>query len=286
MRALHFINKIINQVVDDSVHNRFVKFSKGLFKNGGPVLTLKSTSGNKSWSFNSSFEYEDQIGMFFCKTAPEETYTVKGSIYTLPRVNLDDIPMFKDRNWMQGKRDLKKLQFIMFDEEQELKQISNIYNELNQYCAILLNIAPLKGKTWKLVTKDTIPSLKSIQDKNPLQECKDDKQEKCKNRDLCEKTGVCIEKRIGFAKLKTGPIDKNGVEEFFKLFLPDFDKVPHSFKDLRLINSYHVEKIELPSNQDKLSPKDIRIMAKKVGKINRLLSIDGKIFESIIPFNV
>ena len=286
VRALHFINKIINEKVDKSVHDRFVKFSKGLFKNGGPVLTLKSTSGNKSWSFNSSYEYEDQIGMFFSKTAPEDTYSVKGSIYTLPRVDLDELPILKDRNWEQGKRDLKQLHFTTFDEDQNLNEISDIYEKLNPFCAILLNIAPSKGKAWKLVTKDKIPSLKSIQDKNPLQECKDDKQEKCNNRDICEKTGVCIETRIGFAKLKTGPIEDKGVEDFFNLFLPDFDKVPRSFKEIRLINSYEVEKIELPKNTGDLKPKEIRIMAKKVGKIKRILSIDGKIFESEIPFNV
>ena len=138
MRALHFINKIISQKVDKSVHDRFVKFSKGLFKNGGPVLTLKSTSGNKSWSFNSSYEYEDQIGMFFSKNAPKDTYSAKGSIYTLPRVELDEIPILKDRSWEQGKRDLKQLHFTTFNEELELDQISDIYEKLNPFCAILL----------------------------------------------------------------------------------------------------------------------------------------------------
>ncbi|NHI94626.1 MAG: hypothetical protein EAX96_19195 [Candidatus Lokiarchaeota archaeon] len=283
---MHFINKIINQKADNFVHDRFVKFSKGQFKNGGPVLSLKSTAGNKSWSFNASYEYEDQIGIFFGLSAPEGAYIVKGSIYTLPRISLEEIPIFKDRTWLEGKRDLKQLHYITLDEEMDIKQISELYEKLNPYCAILLTIAPSKGKTWKFVTKDKIPSLKSIQDKDPLQECKDDKQEKCNDRGICEKTGVCIEKRIGFAKLKTGPIDDKGVESFFKLFLPDFNNIPHSFKEIRLINSYNIDEIKLPENKNALNSKDLRLQAKKIGKIKRILWVDDKFFETEIPFSV
>ncbi|MHA1784000.1 MAG: hypothetical protein ACTSVY_09760 [Candidatus Helarchaeota archaeon] len=283
---MHFINKIIHDKVDNSVHNRFVKFSKGTFNNGGPVLVIKASAGNKSWSFNSSYEYEDQIGVFYGNTAPEETYSVKGTIYTLPRVKLDEVPLFNDRNWTQGKRDLKALHFTELNEKLDLKEILKIYDELNPYCAILLNILPSQGKNWTFKTKDKIPSIKKLQDKNPLEECKEEKQNKCKFKVQCETTGVCVDKRIGFAKLKTGQLDDKAVKLFYELFIPDFKDIPSKFKELCLINSYQIDKIELPPNKDKLTPREMREKAKKIGKIKRLLWLDGKTFSTEISFSV
>lgn len=281
---MHFINKIINQNFDRFVHERFIKFSKGLFKNGGPLLYVKAGAGNKSWNFNSSYEYEDQIGVFFGKVAPNDSYNVSGALYTLPRVKIEDLPTYQDKNWQQGKRDLKNLHFLMIDESQEPSQISEIYEELAPHCAVLLNIKPSKGKNWEIKTKDKIPSLKKKQDKDPLQECKPEKQEKCKVIDICTKTGVCFQKRIGFSKLKTGPIDDSAVNLFFDLFLPDFPDVPRKFKEIRLVNSVLIEKIELPENKDQLSAKELRLAAIKSGKLLRYLWVDGKYFNSEIDF--
>ena len=281
---MHYINKIIDQNFDKFVHERFVKFSKGLFKNGGPLLHVKATTGNKSWNINSSYEYEDQIGVFFGKTAPNESYNVSGALYTLPRMKIQDMPMYQDKNWQQGKRDLKNLHFLMIEESQELSQISEIYDTLSPYCAMLLNVSPAKGKNWVMKTKDKIPSLKSIQDKDPLQECKPEKQEKCKVIDLCTKTGVCFQQRLGFSKLKTGPIDDSAVKMFFDLFLPDFPDVPRKFTEIRLINSVLIEKIELPENKSELNPKELRIAAIKTGKLKRFLWVDGKPFDSVVEF--
>jgi len=261
-----------------------VKFSKGLFKNGGPLLHVKVGAGNKTWNLSSSYEYEDQIGVFFGKTAPNEPYNVSGALYTLPRMKVEDLPTYQDKNWQQGKRDLKNLKFLIIEDSLELNQISEIYDKLSPYCAILLNISPAKGKNWAIKTKDKIPSLKSIQDKDPLQECKPEKQEKCKVIAICTKTGVCIQKRLGYSKLKTGPMDDSAVNLFFDLFLPDFPDVPRNFKEIRLVNSILIEKIELPENKDKLSSKELRVSAMKTGKIKRFLWLDGKEFDSELDF--
>ena len=284
MNRLHYINKIINQTFDKFVHERFVKFSKGLFKNGGPVLYVKAGAGNKNWNFNSSYEYEDQIGIFFGKTAPNDVYNVSGALYTLPRMKVEDLPTYQDKNWQQGKRELKNLHFLMIEESLELSQISEIYENLSPYCAVLLNVSPAKGKNWVMKTKEKIPSIKKLQDKDPLQECKPEKQEKCKIIDVCTKTGVCFPKRVGFSKLKTGPVDDSAVNLFFDLFLPDFPDVPRKFKELRLVNSFLIEKIELPKNKNELSSSEMRIAAIKTVKIKRFLWLDGKKFETEIEF--
>ncbi|MFX0138458.1 MAG: hypothetical protein ACFFDN_32750, partial [Candidatus Hodarchaeota archaeon] len=214
---MHFLNKIIKGQVDDAVHRRFIKFSKGLFMNGGPILLAKLAK-NKVLSLNGSFEYEDLIGGFASNHLPDGNYKLNGVIYTQPRAPFTECEALTNSlglkgNWEQGKRDLRKLHLLNVNEEKTNSDIKEIYSNLSELCILFLNITPKSGKAWKLTTKDKIPSLKKLQD-TPMPTCKPDKAEKCDYLKFCEKYGICVSSRIGFVKIKTDKLNDAAIKNF------------------------------------------------------------------------
>ncbi|MHA1299611.1 MAG: hypothetical protein ACTSO9_09270 [Candidatus Helarchaeota archaeon] len=287
---MHFLNKIIKGQIDDSVHRRFIKFSKGLFMNGGPVLQAKLAK-NGSLSLNGSYEYEDLIGEFVSNLLPNGNYYVKGTIYTQPRVHLKECEPIASAidlggSWEKGKRDLKNLYLLSVNEEKTNSQIKKIYSELSAFCTSLLTITPQSGKVWKLTTKDKIPSLKKKQDE-PMPKCKPDKAEKCKYLSFCEKNGICINDRIGFVKVKTNKLDEKGIKMFKDFFLSDFNgNMPEKFSELVIANQYMIEGFIEPPNKDDLSPKELREQILKKGYINRILLVDEKELINKVNFEI
>lgn len=280
---MHFINKIIEQNVDQSVHNRFVKFSKGTYKNGGPVIVVK-VGKNFKLNINSSHEYEDQIGLFMSSILPGGQYSVIGNIYTQPRVSPDNISIDIEGPWQRGKRDLKSLSFKMVNTQMQPDEIQRLYENLMDQCYILLSIMPSSGKIWSMNTKEVVPSLKKIQDKTPLDTCKPETQAKCKNIDFCSENGICIKKRVGFCKAKTGPLNGEAMQAFRKAFLKDFLDIPQDFTELKLVNQYQINNLIFPPNKEDLTSKEIREQTKRAGIINRILYLDGKKYENPIDF--
>ncbi|NVM00713.1 MAG: hypothetical protein HWN67_00135 [Candidatus Helarchaeota archaeon] len=287
---MHFLNKIIKGQIDDAVHRKFIKFSKGLFMNGGPVLLAKLAK-NKILSLNASFDYEDLIGEFTTNHLPDGNYKLNGVIYTQPRVPLTDCEALANSlglngNWERGKRDLRNLHLLNINEEKLNSEIKEIYPKLSEFCTLLLNITPISGKAWKFTTKDKIPSLKKLQD-TPMPNCKPDKAEKCKYLKFCEKNGICVNSRIGFVKVKTDKLDEKSIKDFNDLFIPDFNgKVQSNFTELVLANQYMIENFEDPPNKDKLTSKELREKIIKKGYINRILLIDKKEIVNKVEFKI
>lgn len=287
---MHFINKIINKQIDESVHRRFIKFSKGTFMNGGPIILAKLEK-NKAFSLNASFEYEDLVGEFISNILPDGQYGVQGIIYTQPHVVLslcEEIikSLSLQVNWEKGKRELKNLYSFILNESKGNSEIKEIYPKLSDTCFILLNINPSSGKAWKLTTKDKIPSIKKMQD-SPQPSCKPEKQEKCNYLQFCEKYGICINERINFIKVKTGSLDENTINNFIEAFLPDFkEKIPEKFSEIILANQYIIEGLIDPPNKDGLSPKELREKIIKKGYINRILLIDKQELINKVDFEV
>ncbi|MHA1379260.1 MAG: hypothetical protein ACTSRG_12830 [Candidatus Helarchaeota archaeon] len=287
---MHFLNKIIQGKPDESVHRRFIKFSKGLFMNGGPVLKAKLTK-NGVLQLYGSYEYEDLIGEFISNHLPDGNFKIVGIIFTQPHSQLEQCQSLASSmgltgTWEKGKRDLKNLHLLTVNQELSNAEIKEIYFKLADLCTILLSITPQSGKAWKLTTKNKIPSLKKKQDE-PMPKCKPDKAEKCKYLSFCEKNGVCINDRIGFVKVKTDKLDEKGITDFKNLFLPDFEgQIPEKFTEFVLINQYMIEGFIDPPDKEKLSAREYREQIIKKGYINRILLIDKKEITSKINFEI
>ncbi len=298
----HFITSIIRGTVDQrmkSVHRRFVKFSKGEFPNGGPVLQVSSTK-QRNLTMNGSFEYEDLVGYYVATQMPSDSCKIGGSIYTQPRVSIDFIQDILESlslgdGWEQGKRDLKNLFVRSMNSSISKKDLVQIYDKLAETCYLLFIISPPQGKLWEFKCDDKIPPLKKTFGKaEPYAECKPDTQLKCKTAALCEKTGICIKDRTKFCRTKTGALDDEEFKRFKEIFLPDFPKVSDDFSELLLVNKYTITNLipdekELLENKKNLTPteiKELREKIKKVGFIERIVYIDDEMLSNKVEFTV
>ena len=285
----HFITKIIQGEADQSVHRRFMKFSKGDFPNGGPVLRVKA-SKKKTLAINGSFEYEDLIGYFIANNLPDTTYTIGGNIYTQPRVDLDSIQGELEEislvnGWEKGKRDLKKLFMRSMNLTLTPDELIKIYDKLSDNCYLFLTISPEKGKEWAFKPKDKIPPLKKTFGKaDPYEECKPDTRIKCKNAELCQKTGICLTDRTKFFNVKTGVLEE--FTGFLEMIIPDFPELYQSFKELLIINQYSINKLIFPEDKDSLPPQELREKIKKAGILERVVYMDEEIYSKKIEFEV
>jgi hypothetical protein len=284
----HYLTKLIDKAADESTHRRFIKFSKGTFPNGGPVLNVLNKKN--MLTINGSFEYEDLIGYFVAVHLPDSSYKVTGNIYTQPRVSLDSIQdklagLPLDREWEPGKRDLKKLFMYPMNSTFTPREIIQIYDRLSDDCFLLLSIAPEKGKDWAVKTDDKIPPLKKTFGKvDPFTDCKEEKKVKCKNVVLCEKTGICLADRTKFCKTKTSQLKTEELDHFMKLFIPDFPDLPQTFNELLIVNNYEISDFYFPENKDSLPPQELREKIKKVGVIERTVYIDEEIHSKKVEF--
>ncbi|MDD1778605.1 MAG: hypothetical protein LUQ65_10600, partial [Candidatus Helarchaeota archaeon] len=284
----HFLTKLIHGAADLSAHRRFIKFSKGEFPDGGPVLRIKAKKN--SLTLNGSFEYEDLMGYFVALHLPEGSYKVEGDIYTQPHVELEEIQgklkkVSLPGDWEPGKRDLKNLFVYPMNTSLTPKELVQLYDNLADDCYLLLTISG--SGDWKFKSDDKIPKLKKIFGKaEAFESCNPDTKVKCKNTELCEKTGICITDRTKFCNAKTATLSSQEIEDFFKLLLPDFPELPRSFEEIFLVNKYSIINFIFPDDKDSISTRDLREKIKKVGFLERIVYMDEKVFSKKIEFTV
>lgn len=290
----HFLTKLIHGLNDKSVHRRFIKFSKGEFPEGGPVVRIKATKKN-SLTLNASFEYEDLIGYFVATHLPSEgaSYKVQGDIYTQPHVDLEEIQGKLEQlslpgEWVPGKRDMKNLFIYAMNLTLTPPEIIRLYDMLADDCYLLLAI-PAAGE-WKFKTDSKIPPLKKIFGKTePFESCKPETKVKCKNTELCEKTGICITERTKYCNAKTPALSSQDIQDFFMQLLPDFPDLaqsPESFNEIFLVNKYSFTSLAFPEDKDSLSAKELREKIQKVGFVERIVYMDDKILSNKVEFTV
>jgi len=285
----HFLTKLLHGQADQSTHRRFIKFSKGDFPEGGPVVRIKATKKN-SLMVNASFEYEDLIGYFVATHLPEGSYKVQGDIYTQPHVDLEEIQgKFQQLplpgEWMPGKRDMKNLFMYALNSTLMPPEIIRLYDTLADDCYLLLAIS--SAGEWKFKTDSKIPPLKKIFGKTePFESCKPDTKVKCKNTELCEKTGICITERTKYCNAKTPALSSQEMQDLFMQLLPDFLEALQSFTEIFLVNKYTITDFIFPEDKDAIPTKTLREKIKKVGVLERIVYMDDKVLTNKIDFTV
>jgi hypothetical protein len=237
-----------------------------------------------------SFEYEDLIGYFIASHLPEGSYKVEGSMYTQPHVELEEI-QGKLRNvslpgeWEQGKRDLKNLYIYSMKGTLTPPELVQLYDNLADDCYLLIAITG--SSEWKFKADPKMPKLKKMFGKTePFESCNPDTKVKCKNTELCEKTGICITERTKFCNAKTPAMSSQEMEEFFQLMLPDFLELPRAFNELFLVNKYTITDFVFPEDKESISPRDLREKIKRVGVLERVVFMDDQVFSKKVDFTV
>jgi len=288
----HFITKIISGVADQSTHRRFIKFSKGDFPEGGPVVRIKAKKN--SLTLSASFEYEDLIGYFVASHLPEGSYKVQGTLYTQPHVELEEVQgklakVSLPGDWEPGKRDLKNLFIYSLNAALTPTEIVQLYDNLADECYLLVTLSG--NSDWKFKADSKMPKLKKIFGKaEPFESCNPDTKVKCKNTELCEKTGICITERTKFCNAKTPALTTEAMEDFFKLVFPDFPELVlpdfPGFNEIFLVNKYSITGLLFPEDKDSISTKDLREKIKKVGVLERVVYMDDQVFSKKVDFAV
>jgi len=114
-----FIKKIFEKKVDDSVHQEFVKFSKGEFKN---KFLLEGKKQASKWSIKTSVEFTNSLVKLCLEKAPEKL-KIKGIIVSTLDVESDIKFEIKDVKKFMGIRK------IIIDTEANKADILELMNK-------------------------------------------------------------------------------------------------------------------------------------------------------------
>lgn len=244
---LHFISKIALGKPDEAVHWRLIKYSKGQFEGGVIEARVK---GN-SLTIGGSPEYEDLVGGILAEHAPDQfEFIVSGTI----RSSKDQSDLLKSIGLgaeMKQKKGKERYEAKFADKTIPAKTLRDIYSKLMDDCNILLTAKPVSGgKEWSMSTKKDYPRQST---KGEL---------KAPDTEFCR------------AVL---PVTEEIMKGVLSTVIPDLkNEFQTTFKQLRVANSYRINEIVLPDEQENLDFGKIRIKAMRKGVLTRKIEVDGK----------
>ncbi|MGQ9720222.1 MAG: hypothetical protein ACUVXA_02750 [Candidatus Jordarchaeum sp.] len=241
---MHFLTKLVNNQVDDTVHRKFIKFSTGEF--AGPTINIGVKK--KSIDFKASFEYQDFVLEFLINSAPNMECTISGNIFSS-----EDVSEELEKLGIKLKK-TKTTYKAAVKTSVSSEKLRGVYADIRDKSTFLISIKPGSG-SWKLAMKANFPK--------PMAEAKDP-------------TGFCkgtIE--------RSENILQRLIEELAPDFKKE---ISLPFESLSLSNMYRIDEIVFPENKDKLSPREVRLQSKRKGTLIRILEVDGNKFEKEIGF--
>ncbi|MHA1311423.1 MAG: hypothetical protein ACTSWR_00645 [Candidatus Helarchaeota archaeon] len=235
----HFLIKIFNNEIDESIHDKFLRYSKGEFE--GPVLDL--VIRGKKVSFYVDRDYDQYFLDFILRHLPSNDYKVSGNIITKsdPEAQVNDLKIQSKITKSKG------LYNIKLNDIYNLEKLKEIYKELKKIGYPLLSISStIKGNPWKITTKKSIP--------RPSANSKES-EEKEKHPNFCK---------------GTFPRDQELLNEVIQDCLLDFIEIAdelknQNFHELQLQNIFNIEKILLPD------PKIKEDLIKEQKRLNDLI---------------
>ncbi len=247
----HFITRVIQNNINEYVHLIFNRYGRGTF----PGPTLKLVFQRNRTTINSSFLYENFTGAFLAYFLPDgDKFKVTGNIVSHQDLTsqlseiISSLSMKKSKNLYKATIQMELL----------AENIKDLYSLLGEKCYLLISIKPLKGTIPRLQTKKSIPKL----------------------------TEQIIELKPDFCKAYLQS-NEEILDVFVKEALPDFqDKIDIPFKNLNLKNEFVITDIILPENWKSMPSKEVRLKAKRKGKIVRTLIVDGKTLKTEHEFLV
>ncbi|MHA1230522.1 MAG: hypothetical protein ACTSRP_16990 [Candidatus Helarchaeota archaeon] len=234
----HFLIKIFKDKIDEDVHNKFLRYSKGEFE--GPKLNL--VIKGKKINFYVDRDYDEYFLDFIIKKMKDDEYKISGNILTPsdPSAEMAEMGLNTSIKKKKGIYEIK------INDSMNLNELQDAYKKLNKLGYPLLSISPItRGNPWKITTKKTIP--------RPSGKSKDPEKE---------------EERPNFCK-GTLPKEETLLKQIIDECLLDYkDQAKElenlSFKELILENKFIINEIILPD------PKIKAELVKKQKELNEL----------------
>ena len=254
---MSWVAKIINGTPDEYTHAKLVKYGIGEHPGPRTKLTLSKTS----IKFKADLDQEKDFLKGYLLGAPEGTHKVKGQLITYADLQDQysqlDMPII----WKKSKGKGASVFKAKVDEVAPLKDIKALFELDDPTSFYLLSINPRDGtKPWKVTTKTSFPK------GGPKEE----------DEEKGEKDPVFIKGALGNTP--------ETLEFILKTYLPDFrDKVDSKTKNIVIRNNFEILDIEIPDDPS-LSFSEKRRLAKKRGKLVRVITIDNKEFEKEYEF--
>ena len=241
--ALHFLTKLLQGTVDESVHRVFLRYGKGDYEGPAAEITISKTGKIK---VRSTYQYQDLVAMNLLKVIPDSSIDASGIILAYEK--LDDALKYLE---IEAPPFTKKRAMLLYQTKitggYSKDQLFSLYNEIGERGYVFLNLSA--GSGWSHKTKTKMPSM---QKEAP------------------------IDDQLKFSTLRL-PKGTNYVEELVNVIAPDFlDQIPKSFTSLRLENHYRITGFEFPPNRDQLSSTELRRLTKRKGTLYRKIFVDDK----------
>lgn len=229
---MHIIKQIFSDNLEDWVHQRFIRYSRGEF--GGPLLGVKITSN--ALKVNASADYATVLGNAIAKGA--DHVELKGTII--------------------AKREIEPL----------VREVLNITKSAARKGLYTLEVL------GSLSGSELCELYEKIPDANFLLDITSDKQKlKCKKK--LPKPGGKVKDNFCSAKIDSKMLDMVKDEILFDV---------GSFKEVSVSHKYVISEIVAPEGIT--DPAQIRVLAKRKGKVLRKVVADGSEATSEHDFSV
>ncbi len=238
---MHFITKILNDAVDDSVHRAFLRYGRGDYP--GPAAQITITKAGKA-KVRSTYMYQDLPASVMITMIPAEMVSLSGII--LGYEPLDAVLTELGFETPPSKRKPRtKLIQSKIAGDYTSKQVALLYDDVGENAIILCNITSKVG--WLHKAKTKIPS---AQKESPVKD------------------------RIKFSTTQV-PEGREFVQELLRELVPDFiDDIPPSFSSLQIENSYEIQDLIFPPGMKQLTSQEVRLKTQRQGFLLRTLIID------------
>ena len=246
---MSWVAKIIKGTPDEFSHARLVKY--GIGNHPGPRTKL--TLSKNSIKFKADLDQEKDILKGYLMGAPSGTHKVKGTIITYSDRQDEYGQLNMPLTWKKSKGKGTPVFKTKVDEVAPIEDIKALLDIDDPTTFYLLSLNPRDGtKPWKVTTKTSFPKGGPKGDEE----------------DAAEKDPVFTKGALG----NTPEI----LEYILDTYLPDLkDKVGPKTKNIMIRNNLLIEDIEIPDDPS-LSFSEKRRLAKKKGKLTRVVTIDGE----------
>ena len=250
---MHFITKILNDIVDDSVHRAFLRYGRGEYP--GPAAKVTITKAGKV-KVQSTYMYQNLPASVMLSTVPTEAVSISGII--LGYEPLDTILAdFGFETPPSKKKPRTQLIQSKIAGDYSVKQAAALYDDVGDNAIILCNIATKIG--WSHKAKIKIPS---AQKEPPVTE------------------------RIKFSTTQV-PDGDVYLQELLQQLTPDFtDDISSKFSSLQIENTYEIQDLIFPPNKEQLTSKEIRLKTQRRGVLHRTLIVDDSEYTRKKSFTV
>lgn len=238
---MHFISKILNDAVDDSVHRTFLRYGRGEYQ--GPAAEIKTTKAGKV-KVRSSYMYQNLPAAVMITMVPVETVSVSGIV--LGYEPLDAVLAELDFAAAPSKKKPRtQLYQSQLAGEYSVKQVSSLYGDVQEFAYIFCSLKTDIG--WSHKAKTKIPS---AQKEPPIGE------------------------QLKFSTTQI-PSGTDFTKELTHQLVPDFiNEIPSNFSKLQIENTYEIQDLIFPPDMKELSSKEVRLKTQRSGLLHRRLIVD------------